>query len=274
MQTMLGKQWPPMEKVARLETSMRVMLSNHYIIYICLLRNGMFSIDNIKTLRRCAVYLEKILNSNDEREVISKHDQSNLSGIVPPKYKIFRDEDASIIFDVDEEREKINLENLNAPYEELDIYDGIKLTRGISGVYDIDDLVDLLHKNNLMEIFVASVPQNQVYVDYVVVVSGRSTKHMLATAETVRRIFKKKKNPRDRVPSIEGKNSKDWIALDLGNIALHIFSQQARKMYDLETLWSVGSEYDDQINEPIDRLTEYIGKHSYLANLQPAESQD
>lgn len=56
-----------------------------------------------------------------------------------------------------------------------------------------------------------------------------------------------------------------------GNIILHIFSQQSRKIYDLETLWSVGSEYDDQSNVPVDELTELFKKHSYLAGLQPAE---
>ena len=36
--------------------------------------------------------------------------------------------------------------------------------------------------------------------------------------------------------------------MDLGNIALHIFSAKFRKMYDLETLWTVGPEYDDLTN--------------------------
>ncbi|XP_015518843.2 uncharacterized protein LOC107223621 [Neodiprion lecontei] len=200
-----------------------------------------------------------------------EHHNHNLTGIVPPKYKVFRDEDAPIIFDVDEERAKINLEEIVTPYEESDIYEGINLNRGISGVYELDDLVDLLRKNNVMDLFVAAVPPELVYVDYVIIVTGRSSKHMKATAEIIRRVFKKKRHSTDPLPKIEGKNSKDWIAIDLGNLALHIFSQQARKIYDLETLWTVGSKYDDQSNMPIDQLTDLLQKHSFLDGLQPAE---
>lgn len=143
-----------------------------------------------------------------------------------------------------------------------------------------------------------AVPPELVYVDNVVIVSGRSAKHIQATAEIVRRVFKKKRRPGESLPKIEGAKSKDWIALDLGNfyfpflidnlrslpnllepilpgnIVLHIFSQQARKLYDLEMLWSVGSKYDDKSNEPVDKLTELLAKHSYLAGFQPAEASN
>lgn len=54
-----------------------------------------------------------------------------------------------------------------------------------------------------------------------------------------------------------------------GNIALHIFSEKTRYIYDLETLWSVGPEYDSQINktsEVVDMLENYS---SYLKDLKP-----
>jgi hypothetical protein len=57
-----------------------------------------------------------------------------------------------------------------------------------------------------------------------------------------------------------------------GNIALHIFSRNARSLYDLESLWSVGSEYDVAYNKPDDPLITLLQKHSvYLDGLQPAE---
>jgi len=33
--------------------------------------------------------------------------------------------------------------------------------------------------------------------------------------------------------------------LFVGNIAVHLFLEETRRMYDLETLWTVGIEYDD-----------------------------
>ena len=40
--------------------------------------------------------------------------------------------------------------------------------------------------------------------------------------------------------------SSGWNALDLGNIVVHLLSQDQREHYDLETLWTVGPEYDDK----------------------------
>lgn len=62
----------------------------------------------------------------------------------------------------------------------------------------------------------ASVPPEMSYVDYIVVVTGKSHKHMKALATFVRKVYKIKKHKEDSIPKIEGENSKDWIALDLG----------------------------------------------------------
>lgn len=84
-------------------------------------------------------------------------------------------------------------------------------------MYDIEDLVQVLKRENAVDIFVASVPSELGYVDYMCLVSGKSQKHMQAMAQFVRRVYKQKRNEYDFIPRIEGEKSKDWIALDLGN---------------------------------------------------------
>lgn len=55
-----------------------------------------------------------------------------------------------------------------------------------------------------------------------------------------------------------------------GNIALHVFSKEARKIYDLDTLWAVGPKYDDEFNKP-EPISDMLEKHSmYLQGLEPA----
>lgn len=61
------------------------------------------------------------------------------------------------------------------------------------------------------------------YADYIVIVTGRSNKHMKALASFVRKVYKLKKHKTDILVKIEGKNSKDWIALDLGIFFIYIF---------------------------------------------------
>lgn len=98
----------------------------------------------------------------------------------------------------------------------MDYYFKFHFTGGIQGVYDIEDLVDLLRRDKAEDIFVATLPPQANYVDYIVIVTGRSRKHMSALADIVRRVYKKKRLPSDVIPRIEGENSTDWMALDLG----------------------------------------------------------
>lgn len=55
-------------------------------------------------------------------------------------------------------------------------------------------------------------------MDYICIVSARSKRHILALAEFVRKVYKKKCYKSDPIPRIEGKDSDEWMALDLGTI--------------------------------------------------------
>lgn len=92
-------------------------------------------------------------------------------------------------------------------------------------MYDIEDLVDLLNKQKAEDVCVISIPPEHRYVDFIVIVTGRSSKHMHAMATFVRRVFKKKYDPDrgDQLPRIEGTESNDWIALDLGKMIYFYF---------------------------------------------------
>lgn len=125
-------------------------------------------------------------------------------------------------------------------------------------------MVAILKRDNADNLVVCTVPKHLKYVDYMVIVTARSHRHMKALAEFVRKMYKIKRNKADRVPRIEGKNSDEWLALDLGNIALHIFSAKVRKQYDIELLWSVGAEYDTETHKPGDRVFELYDQHSMM----------
>jgi ribosome silencing factor RsfS/YbeB/iojap len=117
----------------------------------------------------------------------------------------------------------------------------------VEGVFDIEDLVDVLKRENARNLVVIKLPKEIKYVDYFCLVDGVSHRHMIGMAEFVRRCYKMKRSKGDRIPKIEGEKCKSWMAMDLGNIALHIFTKQAREFYDLETLWCLGEEYEKKI---------------------------
>ncbi|KAL9906246.1 mitochondrial assembly of ribosomal large subunit protein 1 [Glossina fuscipes] len=187
-----------------------------------------------------------------------KNNGCDTSGSIQNKYKIFRAEEFSEIFDVEKERQHQREQTVPDHSSE------VNLKRGIRGVFDIDSLVEVLRKEGAEDIFVCSVPMELKYVDYLVVCSGRSRRHLTAIAEFVRYMYKVKRHSDDTLPKIEGKESHEWMALDLGNIALHILAPKVRISYDLESLWAIGAEYDREFNKPQDPLVELFEKHSTL----------
>lgn len=142
---------------------------------------------------------------------------------------------------------------------------------GKTGVFDIEDLIEVLKIENAENIFVAAVPSEVKYVNYIVIVSGKSPRHLKGIVEFVKKVYKQKRHKYDSVPMTEGADSKDWMALDLGNIALHVFSRKCRELYDLESLWAVGREFDFEYRKK-DAVADMLRKYSVniLDKLQPA----
>ena len=82
-------------------------------------------------------------------------------------------------------------------------------------MFNIDSLVDVLRREKCADICVIAVPEECKYVEYMVLGTGKSPRHLLALAEFVLKVYKRKMiKGKDEVPSKEGKG--DWIALDLG----------------------------------------------------------
>jgi len=87
-------------------------------------------------------------------------------------------------------------------------------------VYDIEQLVDLLHTEGAIDMFVCEIPKELCYADQIVIITGRSVRHRLALAALVRKVFKHKRHPSDDLPRIEGDGTPgqaDWLAMDLGS---------------------------------------------------------
>lgn len=90
------------------------------------------------------------------------------------------------------------------------------ISGGKTGVFDIEDLVEVLKRDNAERIFVAKVPKEWAYVDYIVVVTAKSVRHMKALMQFVRKAYKIKRHETDLIPVTEGKTSSEWQAIDLG----------------------------------------------------------
>jgi ribosome-associated protein len=72
-------------------------------------------------------------------------------------------------------------------------------------------------------------------MDYFVITTANSARQMKGMAEEVNRAVKAHGQRR---LGIEGLDGNTWVLEDFGDVVLHIFNADARKLYDLEHLWS------------------------------------
>jgi len=73
------------------------------------------------------------------------------------------------------------------------------------------------------------------FTDYFVICTGFSSPQVQAICgEVEEQLYKElRREPEHR----EGQRSADWALLDFGGFVVHVFSEQARRFYDLERLW-------------------------------------
>lgn len=73
--------------------------------------------------------------------------------------------------------------------------------------------------------------------DYMVIVTGTSSRQVSAMAEKLR----DKLSKAGYKSRIEGKGTGDWVILDAGDVIVHLFRPEVREFYNLEKLW--GSDF-------------------------------
>jgi ribosome-associated protein len=80
------------------------------------------------------------------------------------------------------------------------------------------------------------------YADYVVVMSGRSDRQVQAIARHIEERLLRQE--RIRCAGIEGKAQGAWVLMDFGDVIVHVFHDDLRGYYDLESLWIDAARVD------------------------------
>ncbi len=79
------------------------------------------------------------------------------------------------------------------------------------------------------------------FTDYFVLCSGTNPKQIQTIADEVEMRLK---TAGVRPNSIEGYNQAEWILIDYVDFVVHVFSEKARKFYDLERLWKTATRLE------------------------------
>jgi ribosome-associated protein len=86
------------------------------------------------------------------------------------------------------------------------------------------------------------------FTDYFVVCSGTNPRQVQAIADEVELRLKKK----DLRPThSEGYKQAEWVLLDYVDFVVHVFSEKARKFYELERLWKSAKRLEPGDLKPV-----------------------
>ena len=92
------------------------------------------------------------------------------------------------------------------------------------------------------DIKVLRTTEQTVLADYFVICNGTSTPHIKALVDEVDKQLSMAGEPPLRR---EGLRSDIWVLMDFGSVIVHVFTDEARRVYNLERLWS-----DSEVVDP------------------------
>ena len=77
--------------------------------------------------------------------------------------------------------------------------------------------------------------------DYFVICTATSNTQVKAMSDACEEAAEKNG---ERAHHIEGHRGGTWLLMDFSSVVVHVFTDEARKFYDLERLWSDAEELD------------------------------
>ena len=99
---------------------------------------------------------------------------------------------------------------------------------------NIDSIIDILKENKAIDILKIDVKKLTSTVDFMIIASGTSTRHIRGLSEIT--IAEAKKNKLFSI-GVEGQDGSDWILIDFGDFLLHLMLPKVREFYNIEKLW-------------------------------------
>ncbi len=99
----------------------------------------------------------------------------------------------------------------------------------------VNKIIQTLEDHKAREIQILDVRTKANFTDWMVIVTATSLRHGKALANYVMEAAKK-----SGVQPLgeEGRGNSEWVLVDLGDLVVHIMTEEARAIYQLEKLWS------------------------------------
>ncbi len=99
----------------------------------------------------------------------------------------------------------------------------------------IEFVITELENIKARDIVTIDVSKKASFTDCMIICSGNSSRHVRSIAESINTEAKRKAI---KVLGIEGNDVGEWSLVDLGDLILHVMTDDIRDTYQLENLWA------------------------------------
>lgn len=105
-------------------------------------------------------------------------------------------------------------------------------------------------ENGGTDILLLDMSKQTAIFDYFIIATGTSRRQLHAMSEEIDHKLEDDLN--DKRMNIDGYDESRWIVLDYGTVVIHLFDDDTRQFYSLETLWADAQPVDisDLITDP------------------------
>jgi len=100
----------------------------------------------------------------------------------------------------------------------------------------LDKIVEGIQEKKGEKIVIVDMAQLENFVcRYFIICQGRSNTHVSAVADSVKDYVREKLKVKPF--ATDGNENAQWIAMDYGDVMVHVFQPEPRDFYRLENLW-------------------------------------
>lgn len=98
----------------------------------------------------------------------------------------------------------------------------------------LNKLLKSLEDMQAIDVKVIDVRKQTTITDYMIITSGRASRHVKAISE---KLMEDMKATGLQSLSATGMENADWVLIDFGDFIVHVMINESRQFYNLEGLW-------------------------------------
>jgi ribosome-associated protein len=105
-----------------------------------------------------------------------------------------------------------------------------------------DRAIAVLEDHKATDIRCIDVAHLTTMMDYMIVATGRSDRHVRALGDALMTYCKENGI---EILGTEGQQSAEWLLVDLADVVVHVMLPRTREFYDIEKLWELSPRQAD-----------------------------